>query len=584
MQTALPFIPENAPFTPEQRGWLNGFLAGLFSATPQEIPQPAQLEPVNIYFATQSGTAERLAKKLAKALKAKGHTVVSSSIDKVKLSDLAPGANAVFFASTYGEGDPPDHAKGFRDMLAAAQNGVLRDMRYAVFCLGDRNYEQFCKFGIDLDERLAELGANRITVRVESDVEVDEPFETWQSQLLGLLAGTPKIKSDSAPATVVEFPAPANIHTRDNPYAAVLADRTPLTHDVSSKLTVHLGFNLEDSPITYEAGDACGVVAQNDPAVVADILAAVPFPGTDIVQIPKAGAVTIEEALLHHLQPTRLTRKIVQAFAAKAKCGILNNLLAPDQSSHLEAYMYDRGLVDLLHEYPGLITEAGELVSMLPKLAPRLYSISSSPAAHGREVHCTVAVVRYRSHNRERGGVASTMLADRVALGSRVPIYIHPNKRFRLPVDGNTPIVMIGPGTGIAPFRGFLNERRARGSRGKNWLFFGERSAQTDFLYRDELETMRAESHLTRLDTAFSRDQAHKIYVQDRMLEAGAELWRWLEEGAQVYVCGDASRMAKDVESALHRVIESHGGMSQEAAQEYVSQLQESHRYHKDVY
>jgi len=258
--------------------------------------------------------------------------------------------------------------------------------------------------------------------------------------------------------------------------------------------------------------------------------------------------------------------------------------LPPEQGAHLEAFTYDRGLIDLLHEYPGILHDAQELVEILPKLTPRLYSISSSPAAHGREVHCTIAVVRYRSHNRERGGVASTMLSDRASVGSRLPIYIQPNRRFRLPADGDTPIIMIGPGTGIAPFRAFLHERQALGNQGKNWLFFGERSAKTDFLYCQELSAMSESGHLTRLDTAFSRDQAHKVYVQDRMIEAGARLWQWLEEGAQLYVCGDASRMAKDVDAALHQVVEKYGARSNDEAREYVSQLQEEHRYHRDVY
>ncbi len=241
-------------------------------------------------------------------------------------------------------------------------------------------------------------------------------------------------------------------------------------------------------------------------------------------------------------------------------------------------------MIDLLIEYPGVISTAQQLVDLLPKLAPRLYSISSSPAAHGREVHATVAVVRYRSHNLERGGVCSTMFADRTALRETVPVYIQPNKRFRLPEDGATPIAMVGPGTGIAPFRGFLHERGATGAKGNNWLFFGERSASTDFLYRSELENMQAQGLLTRLDTAFSRDQEHKIYVQDRMVEKGAELYAWLEQGASFYVCGDAARMAKDVDAALHKVIEQHSGRDAEAAKEYVQELHDAKRYLRDVY
>ncbi len=590
----VPYIPDNAPFTGEQRAWLNGFLAGLFSNAPQgaATQQPVTLK-FAVYFATQSGTAERLAKKMAKELKAAGHTADVVSLDKTTPAQLAEQENALFFASTYGEGDPPDGTKSFRDALFTEGAPSLKTLRYSMFCLGDSHYEHFCKFGIDLDERLQVLGATRFIPRAESNVDVDEPFAKWKGDLQPHLThkhdeSNVTIQTDHAypPASAADaMPAePVSVHTRDNPYAAELRERTPLTSDISSKLTLHLSLGLGNSDVTYQAGDACGVIAQNDPALVHDILALLPFDGAATVELPKLGAVSIEQALLHYLQPTRLSRKIVHAFADKAQCKTLGTLLSPEQGAHLETFMYDRGLIDLLHDYPGVIATPDELAALLPKLAPRLYSISSSPAAHGREVHCTVAVVRYRSHNRERGGIASTMLADRVDVGATVPMYIQPNKKFRLPTDSATPMIMIGPGTGIAPFRSFLHERLALGHTGRNWLFFGERSAQTDFLYSDELRSMSKDGHLTRLDTAFSRDQAHKIYVQDRLIEHGAELWSWLADGAQVYVCGDASRMAKDVDAALHSVVEKHGSMSPDTAKDFVSQLHDDRRYHRDVY
>ena len=588
MISTVPYIPDNAPFTAEQRAWLNGFLAGLFSAAPAgaAADKPVALR-FAVYFATQSGTAERLAKKAGKQLKALGHTADILSLDKATPAAVAAQENALFFASTYGEGDPPDGVKAFRDALFGEDAADLHSLRYSVFALGDRHYEQFCQFGIDLDERLQALGATRFISRVESDVEVDAPFEKWMQDLGPHLShkhdeSNVAIQADHS-AKLEAPPERLHVHTRENPYHAELRERKPLTSDVSSKLTMHLSLDLADSEVHYEAGDACGVIAQNDPALVDAILTLSGFAPDVPVDIPRVGPVALRDALLHHLQPTRLSRKMVQAFADKSACKTLAALLPAEQGAHLETFLYDRGLIDLLHEYPGAVTTPEELAAMLPKLAPRLYSISSSPAAHGREVHCTIAVVRYRSHNRERGGVASTMLADRVDLGARLPMYIQPNKRFRLPADGGTPMIMIGPGTGIAPFRSFLHERQALGQKGRNWLFFGERSAKTDFLYCDELEQMVNDGHL-RLDTAFSRDQAHKIYVQDRMVEHGAELWRWLNEGAQVFVCGDASRMAKDVDAALHTVVEAHGGMDPDAAKDYVSQLHEERRYHRDVY
>lgn len=592
MQQFQPHIPTDAPFSPEQREWLNGLLANLFTSTFENAsvtPATAPLR-IGVYFATQSGTAERLAKKAVKELKAKGHAAELHPLERTPPTKIAEQENALFLVSTYGEGDPPDSAKGFRDTLFSDTAPSLGGLRYSVFCLGDRHYEQFCKFGIELDERLQALGATPLFPRVESDVDVDEPFAHWTRELLARLTQS---SSNAAPsgATVtadpiapIAAPEPAQTHTRDNPFHAVLLERRPLTHQPSSKLTLHLSLGLDDSAIEYRAGDACGVIVQNDPALIEEILSLLPFDGGLSVEIPRVGRFPIADALLRHLQPTRLTRKTVQAFAEKTRRRKLHGLLGPDQSEQLDAYMYGRGLIDMLHEYPGTIASPDELVAMLPRLAPRLYSISSSPATHGREVHCTVAVVRYRTHKRERGGVGSTMLECRVGIGSRLPIYIQPNKKFRLPADGNTPMIMIGPGTGIAPFRAFLHERRTLGHKGPNWLFFGERSAATDFLYSDELQNMSASGHLTRFDTAFSRDQAHKIYVQDRMREQGAEMWRWLNDGAQIYVCGDASRMAKDVDAALHSVVEMHGGLDQEAAREYVSQLHDDRRYHRDVY
>lgn len=588
MAAGVPHIPENAPFSAPQREWLNGFLAGLFSDAAAKEPAAAkEAIEVGVYFATQSGTAERLAKKVAKELKNQGFAVTLSSLERTQPAELARHDNALLLVSTYGEGDPPDSAKVFRDALFGQRVAQLSKLRYAVFCLGDSHYEHFCKFGTELDERLSALGGTRLVARIESDVDVDAPFADWVKEVVPRLAG--KEHAPTAAVQVREWKKKipteaAAVHSRENPFFAELRERRALTAPGSSKVTMHVSFALNHAELEYEAGDACGVVAENDFALVEDILSCLPFGGDTLVEIPNVGSVAVEQALLRHLQPTRLTRKIVQAFADRTHCKELLALLPAEQQVHLEAFMYGRGLIDLLEAYRGAIESPQELVAMLPKLTPRLYSISSSPLAHGGELHCTVAVVRYRSHNRERNGIASTMLENRVAIGDRVPIYIQPNKRFRIPGDDKAPMIMIGPGTGIAPFRAFLHERRALGHQGRNWLFFGERSAKSDFFYEQELREMSASGHLTRVDTAFSRDQAHKIYVQDRMLEQGAEMWGWLQEGAQVFVCGDASRMAKDVDAALHRIVEKHGGMSRDESREFIGQLHEDGRYHRDVY
>ena len=589
MSLTIPYIPENAPFTAEQRAWLNGMLAGMFpsSATTTATQANASLR-IAVLYASQSGTAEGLARKLAKELKAQGHVPAVATLVGYTPAALAAEKYAVLIASTYGEGDAPDGVQPFYEELCLEHFPRYERLSYAVLALGDRHYEQFCKFGIDLDTRLAALGANRICDRVECDVDLDETFAKWKASLLPRLQEIGSGRKPVEPALPAPMnaskPAPERSFTRDNPVFAPVVDKRRLTHQESGKTTLHLAFSIEGTGMTYEAGDACGVIPRNDLNLVAEILQAAGFNGNEQVNCGKAGATTLHDALTHHLQITRLNRRIVTDFANLGKCAKLLDMLTPEHQAQLEAYVYDRGLIDLLLEFPGVIEDAADLAAMLPKLAPRLYSISSSPVAHAGEIHTTVAVVRFHAHNRARGGVCSTLFADRSAVSDRLPIYIQPNKKFRLPKDPAAPIIMIGPGTGVAPFRGFLHERRATGAKGRNWLFFGERSASTDYLYRDELEAMHADGHLSRLDTAFSRDQERKVYVQDRMLEQAQTFWAWLQEGASVYVCGDASRMAKDVHAAIQTIVSQQGCMSTDASEEYMHSLKEQHRYHRDVY
>lgn len=599
MVESIPFIPDNAPFSQEQRAWLNGLFAGIFSTAAQTGAAKAS-HRIAVLYASQSGTSEGLARKLAKELKAQGHVPAVSTLVGYTPAALAAEKYALILASTYGDGDAPDGVQPFYEQLCLEHFPRFEGLSYAVFALGDQHYEHFCKFGIDLDSKLAALGANQLCKRVDCDVDVDGPFEQWKSMLLprlhdasaGRKATVPSIPSGSDDAktagegllaAAAKRTTAANF-SRDNPLLAPLIDKRDLTHNGSSKSTLHLAFSIEGTDVRYEAGDACGVIPQNDLNLVAEILQTLRFNGNEQVSCGKMGTTTLHDGLTRHLQITRLNRKTVKEYAVRGKCTALLDLLVPEHQEHLDRYIYDRGLIDLLVEYPGVIEDPGELVAMLPKLMPRLYSISSSPIAHLGQIHTTVAVVRYSSHNRERGGVCSTLFADRSVLSDRLPIYIQPNKKFKLPLDPDAPMIMIGPGTGIAPFRGFLHERRVLGSKGRNWLFFGERSATTDYLYREELEAMHTDGHLARLDTAFSRDQRDKIYVQDRMLEQASLFWAWLQDGASVYVCGDASRMAKDVHATLHRIVETQGGMTVQAAEEYVHTLKEENRYHRDVY
>jgi sulfite reductase (NADPH) flavoprotein alpha-component len=591
----VPFIPDNAPFSPEQRAWLNGFLAGIFSSVPAPAAESRPSLRIAVLYASQSGTAEGLARKLAKELKTLGYTPSVSTLVGYTPAALAAESYALILASTYGDGDAPDGVQPFYEQLCLEHFPRMEKLSYAVFALGDRHYEHFCKFGIDLDTKLAALGANPLCRRVESDVDISEPFAAWKTDALARLNDLALGRTRKAPP-VSSVPASSDAETsrptpaaekaisRDNPLLAPLIERRPLTHSHSSRVTLHLSLAIEGSGLRYESGDSCGVVPKNDQILVAEILQHLRFNGNEKVTVGKDVSTTLHDALTNHLVITRLSRKIVQEYATRGKCAPLLELLTPEHQSNLEKYVYDRGLIDLIAEYPGVIEDPAELVTILPKLTPRLYSISSSPLVHSGQVQLTVAVVRYQSHNRERGGVCSTFFADRVSVADNLPIYIQPNKKFKLPANPDAPMVMIGPGTGIAPFRAFLHERRALGHRGKNWLFFGSRSSNSDFLYREELEGMHTDGHLTRLETAFSRDHGDKVYVQDRMLQNAPQLWNWMQEGASIYVCGDASRMAKDVHGALSTIVEKEGAMSPDSAQEYISSLRDQHRYHRDVY
>lgn len=593
-EVLVPHIPEEAPFTQAQRAWLNGFIAGLYSYAPAPALPAQKPLRVAILYGSQTGTAEGLARKLAKELKASGFEVVLNSLEGYVPATLAEERHALFIVSTYGEGEAPDPVQPFFQHLCVQHFPLLGDLSYSLLALGDSHYEQFCQFGKDLDAKLESLGAVRFMDRIESDVDVNAPFAKWKGAVGKHLREVARQNSpvDTGTADPVEASVetveptliPTLAPTRENPYIAPVAEKRSLTHPESTKQTIHLGFAIDDSSVRYEAGDACGVIPYNSPELVDAVLGQLPFSGNEMVDVPKAGMLPLRQALLEKLAITRLSRNLLKQYAALTQCTRLQALLRPEEHDELEQYLHGRDLVDLLKECPAGFSSPDEFVKLLPKLVPRLYSISSSPSAHSGQVHTTVSVVRYRTHGRERGGVCSTLLADRVSVGDCMPLYIQPNKKFRLPQDPMTAIVMIGPGTGIAPFRAFLHERRVTGAVGRNWLFFGERSSTTDFLYRDELEDMRAGGHLTQLDTAFSRDQEKKIYVQDLMLQNAKQLWAWIEDGAYIYVCGDATRMAKDVHRAISTIAREQGGMPEEAAETYIQMLRDTSRYQRDVY
>ena len=598
----IPYIPSSAPFTPEQRAWLNGYLAGLFAdanlgepgATSRSPSAPAKpADPLLVLYGSQSGSAEGLAKKFAKEAATKGFAPRVMELNAAAKLDLTQEARAVIITSTWGDGEPPDNATEFWSHISAEAAPKLANLNYSVLALGDKNYSEFCGAGKKFDERLETLGAKRIHPRVDCDLDYEALAKGWMDGVWPALIAT-STGSESAsgePANSPNGPSPAAdsstaspTYSRTNPFPARLITNRKLTGVDSGKDTRHFEISLQDSGLTYEVGDALGVMPQNCPALVDEIIRALGCDGEEGVTEPSGKETSLRSALLRNYQITKPGSSLLQLIADKAGDEELKSLLEPSRKADLDKFLYGREVIDVLLRCGAAKFAPKEFVGLLAKLQPRLYSISSSPKAHPGEVHLTIAAVRYESHGRARKGVCSTFLADRVEADTPVPVFVQTSHGFRIPADGSKPTIMIGPGTGIAPFRAFLEERRAIGATGKNWLFFGDQKAASDFLYREQLEGMLAEDLLTRLDTAFSRDQAEKIYVQTRMLEQAAELWRWLEDGAHLYVCGDAKRMAKDVDAALHEIIQNAGGKTADEAKAYVAKLKSDKRYQRDVY
>ncbi|MFI5336034.1 MAG: sulfite reductase subunit alpha [Opitutales bacterium] len=579
MSEAIPLIPQSAPFSTEQRAWLNGFLAGLYSRVPTSaaasspafaVPEAPPPVPLTILYGSQTGTAESLARKAAKAAALRGFAATVADMNGFEPARIATARNVLVVTSTFGEGEPPDNAKALHTALAAAPANLLRGVRYSVCALGDSNYTHFCKCGREFDTWLENSGATRAAPRVDCDLDQDSAFAAWLEKALAALgeAGTPP---RSVPTTADV--AADTSYTKKNPFTAPLLAVHNLCGAGSAKQVMHVEFSLEGSGITYAAGDALGVYPQNCQELVGEVIAALGCDGEEAVAAP-AGEMSLRAALTAHFDLGRPNPALV---------ALLENGPAPLPAASPSPGSHVRDVLDLLRaarEQPAL----ADFIAALKPLQPRLYSISSSPKAHPGQVHLTVGAVRYEANGRQRKGVCSTFLADRALAVGRARIFVHLNRNFHLTPNGDTPIIMVGPGTGIAPFRSFLEERLATGAKGGNWLFFGDRHAATDFLYREELETMRRNGHLTRLSLAWSRDQDEKIYVQQRMLEQAAELYSWLEAGAHFYVCGDASRMAPDVHAALLKAVELGGGKTPAAAADYVSQLQTTKRYVRDTY
>ncbi len=579
-----PFIPANSPFTLDQQSWLAGFFAGLNNQLlgGAEEEGTEGVLTVNILFGTQTGNAEGLAEEIAGKLGEHGMRPVMSGLDDVEMDALAEMETVLVIASTYGEGEMPDNAQLFFDALASEDAPRLENMRYAVLALGDTGYDEFCEAGKQIDIRLGQLGAQHLHSRADCDVDFEDMANEWTDAVLVKLDNLREALGLSADATAIDVAPKVDKSkwSRKNPFTAPVSVNHLLSGDGSAKEIRHYEIDLTGGP-RYEAGDALGVIPFNDRALVSawlerlDLSHDTAVPGFDG---------SLGELMHSHFEISTPSNSFMKAVAERANDDHLSHIVEHGDKEAMEAFLWNNDALDFLQTYPHVKFSVAEISQILKPLQHRAYSISSSAKLTPDSVHLTIASVRYKANERMHGGVASTYLADRVGAGGAAKVFVSPNKSFRVPEDESVPMVMVGPGTGIAPFRAFLQERQATGASGQNWLFFGDQHAACDFIYQDELETMQKDGVLNRLDLAFSRDQEQKIYVQTRMAENGKDLFAALEDGGHFYVCGDATRMAKDVDKALHDIIAKEGGMSDDSAVDYVNAMKKAKRYVRDVY
>ncbi|CNE38851.1 NADPH-dependent assimilatory sulfite reductase flavoprotein subunit [Yersinia kristensenii] len=590
----LPLSPEQlarlqaavGEFSPTQMAWLSGYFWGMVNQQPGAVVAPAVAAPaatITLISASQTGNARRLAEQLRDDLLAAKLNVNLVNAGDYKFKQVAQERLLVIVASTQGEGEPAEEAVALHKFLFSKKAPKLPETAFAVFGLGDTSYEHFCQAGKDFDNKLAELGAQRLVERVDADVEYQESAQQWRQQVVAALQARVPAQSTAAAAVTqsgVVDEITSSPYSKSAPLTAKLSVLQKVTGRNSEKDVRHIEIDLGDSGLRYHPGDALGVWFDNDPALVDELLALLWLKGDEPVSIDGQN-ISVSQALRSHLELTQNTTVIVDKYAALSRDEKLIALLADKPA--LQHYAKNTPIVDMVRQAPSDLN-ADQLIALLRPLTPRLYSIASSQAETESEVHITVGVVRYEIDGRPRTGGASGYLADRLEVDGDIRIFIEHNDNFRLPANPETPVIMIGPGTGIAPFRAFMQQREADGATGKNWLLFGNPHFTEDFLYQVEWQRYVKTGLLTRIDLAWSRDQAHKIYVQDKLREQGAELWNWIQQGAHIYVCGDANRMAKDVEQVLLEVVALHGAMDAEQADEYLSELRLARRYQRDVY
>ncbi|MCR4458608.1 NADPH-dependent assimilatory sulfite reductase flavoprotein subunit [Pseudescherichia sp. L3] len=593
----LPLNPEQlarlqaatTDLTPTQLAWVSGYFWGVLNQQPgaaamAAAPAPAAETPtITLLSASQTGNARRVAEALRDDLLAAKLNVNLVNAGDYKFKQIANEKLLVVVASTQGEGEPPEEAVALHKFLFSKKAPKLNGSAFAVFGLGDTSYEFFCQCGKDFDSKLAELGAERLLDRVDADVEYQTAASEWRARIVEILKArvpteSPALAAVTATGVVNEvFSSP---YTKEEPLVATLAVNQKITGRDSEKDVRHIEIDLGDSGLRYQPGDALGVWYQNDPALVRELVELLWLKGDEPVTVD-GKTLPLSEALEWHFELTVNTASIVENYARLSRSETLLPMVG--DKARLQHYAATTPIVDMVR-FSAAQLDAEALIGLLRPLTPRLYSIASSQAEVESEVHVTVGVVRYDVEGRARTGGASGFLADRVEEDGEIRVFIEHNDNFRLPANPETPVIMIGPGTGIAPFRAFMQQRAADEAPGKNWLIFGNPHFTEDFLYQVEWQRYVKEGVLNRIDLAWSRDQKEKIYVQDKLREQGAELWRWINEGAHIYVCGDATRMARDVEQALLEVIAEFGGMDTETADEYLSELRVERRYQRDVY
>lgn len=581
-----------ASLTGDQVPWLLGFLSAVAPSpqSAQGAAQAAGASPaavpggITVLFASQTGNATKIAKRLVTNLAGEGLAASAVSASDYKTGNLKNEKLLVLVCSTQGEGSVPDTAVELHRFLFGKRAPQLSGLRFAVLALGDYSYRHFCKAGADFDRRLEELGGERFLARVDCDADYRATAEAWQGDVIVALKNLAP-----SPATVVQVATQMAASLEESgfdkqrPFYAPVLERINLNGRGSGKTTTHIELSLAGSGIVYQPGDALGVLPRNVPGVVDELLAAARLSGDAPVSVDGQD-MPLSTALVEHFEITTITRPFVKAYAQTARRPELAAFLDPENEDEFQSYVYGREIIDLMSVYPPGPMAAQEFVGMFRRLQPRLYSIASSPRAHEDEVHLLVRLTRYQSYGRTRHGVCSTYLCERLGEDEAVRVYPSPSPHFRLPANPDAPVIMIGPGTGVAPFRAFMEEREALGCRGRNWLFFGDQHFATDFLYQVEWQRWQNAGLLSCVDLAFSRDQESKLYVQHRMQEKARDLYAWLQEGAHIYVCGDATRMAAEVHATLLDIVGKQGGKEPDAAEAFLEDLQASKRYQRDVY